>query len=93
MRAETKKTCGDRLKRIEGQVRGIARMVEEDRYCIDILTQTRAIRAALRGVEEAVLKDHVEHCVKDAIASGDDAKQRRKVQELVTVLRARPGGC
>jgi CsoR family transcriptional regulator, copper-sensing transcriptional repressor len=86
MRAETKKTCGDRLKRIEGQVRGIARMVEEDRYCIDILTQTRAIRAALRGVEEAVLKDHVEHCVKDAIASGDDAEQRRKVQELVTVL-------
>ncbi len=89
MRTETKRTCGDRLKRIEGQVRGIARMIEEDRYCIDILTQIRAIRAALRGVEDVVLKDHVEHCVEDAIASGDDAEQRRKVQELVTVLTQR----
>ena len=89
MRTETKRTCGDRLKRIEGQVRGIARMIEEDRYCIDILTQIRAIRAALRGVEDAVLKDHVEHCVEDAIASGDGDEQRRKVQELLTVLTQR----
>ena len=63
MRTETKQNCGDRLKRIEGQVRGIARMIEEDRYCIDILTQIRAVRAALRSVEDEVLKDHVEHCV------------------------------
>ena len=89
MRTETKRTCANRLKRIEGQVRGIARMIEEDRYCIDILTQIRAIHAALRRVEDAVLKDHVEHCVEDAIASGDNADQRRKVQELVSVLTQR----
>lgn len=89
MRTETKRTCGDRLNRIEGQVRGIARMIEEDRYCIDILTQIRAVRAALRGVEDAVLKDHVEHCVEGAVASGNNAEHRRKVQELVTVLMRR----
>ena len=89
MRTETKRDCGDRLKRIEGQVRCIARMIEEDRYCIDVMTQIRAIRAALRGVEDAVLKDHVEHCVEDAIASGDGGEQRRKVQELVTALTQR----
>ena len=89
MRTDTKRDCGDRLKRIEGQVRGVARMIEEDRYCIDVLTQIRAIRAALRGVEDAVLKDHVAHCVESAIASGDGAEQRRKVQELLTVLARR----
>ncbi len=89
MRTDTKQNCGDRLKRVEGQVRGIARMIEEDRYCIDVLTQFRAIRAALRAVEDAVLKDHVEHCVEAAIASGDDNEQRRKVQELVAVLTRR----
>ena len=89
MRTDTKRNCGDRLKRIEGQVRGIARMVEEDRYCIDILTQIRAIHAALRGVEDEVLKDHVEHCVEGAITSGDGAEQRRKIQELLTVLARR----
>jgi CsoR family transcriptional regulator, copper-sensing transcriptional repressor len=92
MRTEAKKVCGDRLKRIEGQVRGIARMIEEDRYCIDVLTQIRAVRAALRGVEDAVLKDHVEHCVEGAIASGDGAEQRLKVQELLTVLTQRDRG-
>ena len=89
MNADTKRNCGDRLRRIEGQVRGIARMVEEDRYCIDILTQIRAVRAALRSVEDEVLKDHVEHCVEGAIASGDGNDQRRKVQELLSVLTQR----
>ena len=89
MQASTKKTCGERLSRIEGQVRGISRMIDEDRYCIDVLTQIRAVRAALRGVEDAVLKDHVAHCVEGAIASGDGAEQRRKVQELLTVLTQR----
>ena len=84
-----KEAVGKRLRRIEGQVRGIERMVEEDRYCIDILTQIRAARAALRGVEDEVLKDHVEHCVEGAIGSGDAADQRRKVQELLTVLARR----
>ena len=89
MRPDTKRQCKDRLKRIEGQVRGIVRMIDEDRYCIDILTQIRAVRAALRSVEDEVLKDHVEHCVEGAIASGDGAEQRRKVQELLAVLTQR----
>lgn len=89
MRSEAKRACGDRLRRIEGQVRGIGRMIEEDRYCIDILTQLRAVRAALRRVEDAVLQDHVGHCVEHAIAGGDPADQRRKVQELLSVFARR----
>lgn len=75
-----------RLNRIEGQVRGLARMVEEDRYCIDIVTQIAAVRAALRRVEEDVLKDHVAHCVAHAMASGDKAEQEQKIAELMDVL-------
>ena len=75
-----------RLNRIEGQVRGLARMVEEDRYCIDIVTQIAAVRAALRRVEESVLRDHVDHCVRHAIASGNKAEQEKKVAELMEVL-------
>jgi DNA-binding FrmR family transcriptional regulator len=75
-----------RLNRIEGQVRGLARMVEEDRYCIDIVTQIAAVRAALRRVEESVLRDHIDHCVRHAIASGDKAEQEQKVAELMEVL-------
>ncbi|MDP2411013.1 MAG: metal-sensitive transcriptional regulator [Pseudolabrys sp.] len=75
-----------RLKRIEGQVRGIARMVEDDRYCIDIVTQIGAVRAALRKVEEELLRGHVAHCVEHAISSGDKADQRRKVAELMDVM-------
>ena len=75
-----------RLKRIEGQVRGLARMVEADRYCIDIVTQIGAVRAALRRVEEEILRDHVAHCVAHAIASGDKADQRQKVAELMDVM-------
>ena len=75
-----------RLNRIEGQVRGLARMVEEDRYCIDIVTQIAAVRAALRRVEESVLRDHIDHCVRHAIASGNKAEQEQKVAELMEVL-------
>jgi len=75
-----------KLSRIEGQVRGLARMLEEDRYCIDIVTQIEAVRAALRRVEEDVLREHVAHCVEHAIASGDKADQRRKVAELMDVM-------
>jgi CsoR family transcriptional regulator, copper-sensing transcriptional repressor len=74
------------LSRIEGQVRGIARMVEEDRYCIDIVTQVSAVRAALRRLEEEVLRDHVAHCVEHAISSGNKADQRRKIEELMDVV-------
>ena len=79
-----------RLSRIEGQVRGLARMVEDDRYCIDIVTQIGAVRAALRRVEEEILREHVAHCVQHAISSGDKADQRRKVAELMDVM-ARAG--
>jgi DNA-binding FrmR family transcriptional regulator len=75
-----------RLKRIEGQVRGLARMVEDERYCIDIVTQIGAVRAALRRVEEEILRDHVAHCVEHAITSGDKADQRRKIAELMDVV-------
>jgi DNA-binding FrmR family transcriptional regulator len=89
MQDTTKRDCGDRLRRIEGQVRGNARMIEEDRFCIDLLTLVRAVRAALRRVEDEVLNDHVEHCVEGALASGDAGEQRRKVQELMVVLARR----
>lgn len=81
-----KKATLKRLSRIEGQVRGLARMVEGDRYCIDIVTQIGAVRAALRRVEEEILREHVAHCVAHAIASGDKADQRRKVAELMDVM-------
>ena len=87
MRSDVKATARKRLNRIEGQVRGLARMVEDDRYCIDIVTQISAVRAALRRLEEEVLRDHVAHCVNQAIASGDQSEQRRKVGELMDVLR------
>jgi DNA-binding FrmR family transcriptional regulator len=86
MHDPTKTACIKRLSRIEGQVRGLSRMVEEDRYCIDIVTQISAVRAALRRVEQEVLRDHVSHCVKHAMQSDDLADQDRKIQELMDVL-------
>ena len=86
MRNATKASCQKRLAKIEGQVRGLARMVEEDRYCIDVVTQLTAVRAALRRAEEEILADHAAHCVEHAIASGNKAEQRRKVSELIDVL-------
>jgi len=86
MRKDIKASCLKRLHRIEGQVRGLSRMVEEDRYCIDIVTQIAAVRAALRRAEEEILRDHVAHCVEEAIASGDKTAQRRKIAELMDVV-------
>ena len=86
MEAKAKASTIKRLNRIEGQVRGLARMVETDRYCIDIVTQISAVRAALRAVEEEILSDHVAHCVERAISSGNRAQQRRKIAELMEVL-------
>jgi DNA-binding FrmR family transcriptional regulator len=86
MRNDIKASCAKRLNRIEGQVRGIARMVDEDRYCIDIVTQVAAVRAALRRVEEEILRDHVAHCVEHAISSGNKTEQRRKIEELMAVV-------
>jgi DNA-binding FrmR family transcriptional regulator len=81
-----KATTLKRLNRIEGQVRGVIRMIEEDRYCVDVLTQTQAIRAALVRVESQVLQEHVAHCVEGAIASGNAGEQRKKAAELVALL-------
>ncbi len=86
MEQRTRAACHKRLNRIEGQVRGINRMVEENRYCIDVVNQIAAVRAALRKVEDEVLRDHVGHCVEHAISSGDQTQQRKKVAELMDVL-------
>jgi CsoR family transcriptional regulator, copper-sensing transcriptional repressor len=86
MRKAIKTSSIKRLNRIEGQVRGLSRMVEEDRYCIDIVTQIAAVRAALRRLEEEVLRDHIGHCVEHAIASGSKADQRQKIEELMAVI-------
>ncbi len=91
MHDDMKDKCLKRLSRIEGQVRGIARMVGQDRYCIDILTQIAAAQAALRKVENEILQNHVSHCVENAIASGNAEDQRQKVAELMEVLGRRPG--
>jgi DNA-binding FrmR family transcriptional regulator len=87
MQSDAKASVVKRLQRIEGQVRGLARMVEDDRYCIDVVTQLSAVRAALRSVEDEVLRDHAGHCIEHAIASGNKTDQRRKVAELMDVLK------
>ncbi len=84
--SESREKSLTRLKRVEGQVRGIARMLEEDRYCIDILTQLSAVKSALGAVEREILKDHSRHCVAHAIDSGDAADQREKLNELIELL-------
>lgn len=86
MKRENKSKLLDRLNRIEGQVRGVVRMIEDDRYCIDVLTQTQAIRAALVRVESQMLKDHMSHCIEGAIVSGNAGEQRKKAAELITLL-------
>ena len=86
MREDIKTSIEKRFTRIEGQVRGLARMVAEDRYCIDIVTQIAAVRAALRRAEEEILQDHVAHCVEHAIRSGNKADQKRKINELMAVV-------
>ena len=86
MQRDNKSKLLNRLSRIGGQVRGVARMVEEDRYCIDILTQIRAARAALARVETELLRDHLGHCIEAAITGGDAAEQRRKAGELIQLL-------
>jgi CsoR family transcriptional regulator, copper-sensing transcriptional repressor len=75
-----------RLHRIEGQVRGVERMVDEDRYCIDILTQVGAVKTALESLGLEILEDHVTHCVRDALASGDAKTVSRKSEELLAAV-------
>ncbi len=75
-----------RLHRIEGQVRGIERMLEEDRYCIDVITQIAAVDTALESLAFRILDDHVNHCVAGALASGDPAEAREKSRELLEAV-------
>jgi len=86
---ENKTKTLKRLARIEGQVRGIARMVEEDRYCIDTVRQIQAVKAALTGLEAVILDDHLKTCVETALHSEDVGARRDKVEELVAVLGGR----
>lgn len=89
MKNETKEAAQRRLARIEGQVRGIAKMIEDDRYCIDVVRQIQAVKAALGGVERLALDDHLATCVDNALTSDDVAERREKVEELVAVLGGR----
>ncbi len=84
--AERKPDLVKRLHRIEGQVRGIERMVEDDRYCIDILTQIAAVNTALESLAFTILDDHVNHCVAGALASGDEADAEEKTRELLAAV-------
>ena len=90
MQTETKPKILNRLSRIEGQVRGIARMIADDRYCIDLLTQLQAVRAAVHRVETEVLRDHLDHCVMGAMTGEDLEDRRAKAAELIELL-ARAG--
>jgi CsoR family transcriptional regulator, copper-sensing transcriptional repressor len=76
-----------RLHRIEGQVRGLERMVEEDRYCIDVLTQVSAVTTALESLALRILDGHVQHCVADALASGDQGAAQEKSRELLAAVQ------
>jgi len=76
----------NRLRRLEGQLRGIIKMLEEDRYCIDVLHQMQAVKSALARAESEILKDHANSCVAEAIESGDAEAQREKVSELIDLF-------
>jgi CsoR family transcriptional regulator, copper-sensing transcriptional repressor len=84
--ANNKERVQGRLKRIEGQIRGLQKMVEEDRYCIDVLTQVNAARAALEGVALMLLRDHTEHCVSEAVRAGDGSAKVRELSDAVERL-------
>jgi DNA-binding FrmR family transcriptional regulator len=89
MKTDTKDAAQKRLARIEGQVRGVSKMISEDRYCIDVVRQVQAIKAALSGLEKIVLDDHIETCVQHALTGADVTARREKVEELVAVLGGR----
>ena len=91
MRVERRQKALNRLKRIEGQVRGLVKMIEDDRYCIDLLTQLQAVKSATSAVERELLKDHADHCVKNALASDDEDDKRAKIDELIDLLYKKIG--
>jgi DNA-binding FrmR family transcriptional regulator len=85
--AEDKEALIKRLHRIEGQVRGVEKMVEEDRYCIDVLTQIAAVNTALESLALKILDEHVRHCVAGALTSGDEADAQTKTEELLAAVQ------
>jgi CsoR family transcriptional regulator, copper-sensing transcriptional repressor len=86
MESKVKKRCLGRLSRIEGQVRGVWNMVENDRYCIDVMTQIAAARAALDRVEQEILREHLQSCVTHAFHNGSLAERQQKIDELIAVM-------
>jgi CsoR family transcriptional regulator, copper-sensing transcriptional repressor len=76
----------NRLKRIEGQIRGVTKMIENDRYCIDILTQLKSIKNALRKVEENILKRHIQTCIVDAVKSESEDLKDKKINEVMQII-------
>jgi DNA-binding FrmR family transcriptional regulator len=91
MDAETKGKALARLRRIEGQVQGVRRMVEEDKYCVDVLLQISAVRGALEQVAKIVMQRHIESCVAESLRTGSERDRSRKIEELLTVF-SRHGG-
>lgn len=87
LRGERPEKLVHRLKRVEGQVRGIQKMVEEGRYCVEIMTQIEAATAALARVQDGILESHLRHCVTDALEGRDVGARHEKVDEVVTLLR------
>jgi len=79
-----------RLNKVEGQVKGIRKMIEDRRYCVDIVHQVRAVSAALKKIELGVLESHIQHCVRDALQSQDSSKVEDKIREIMTLIQKVP---
>jgi DNA-binding FrmR family transcriptional regulator len=77
-----------RLRRIHGQLAGIIKMIEDQRYCVDILTQTRAVRAAIKKVEQGILETHIDHCLGEAAVSDEASERQRRLKEITEVMRS-----
>lgn len=86
MKSESREQVKKRLKRVAGQIAGIERMVDQDRYCVDVLLQVAAVRAALDGVGKLILRSHVETCVADALVSGRPKERNEKIEEIMDVF-------
>ena len=86
MKPDVRDEVKKRLKRVAGQIAGIERMVDEDRYCVDVLLQVAAVRAALDGVGKVILRSHVETCVSDALVSGRARERNEKIEEIMDVF-------
>jgi CsoR family transcriptional regulator, copper-sensing transcriptional repressor len=84
--SEMKKNLQVRLRRVEGQVRGLQKMVQEERYCPEILEQTSAVHASLRSIERVLLRGHLQHCATEALRSGDERKAKRTYEELTELF-------